>query len=68
MAAVGASNAVAPGADDSAKSKELTPEKIRLVAEQVYRMFLRDMRLARERTGRELMAGGVGRARFEGRR
>lgn len=48
-------------ANSVAKDRKLTPEQIRLVAEKVYRMLLKDMELARERTGRSYMGSRISR-------
>lgn len=36
----------------STKQKAITPELVRAVADKVYDLFLQDMKLAHERTGR----------------
>ncbi len=62
MASATDSNTTAQKTNNTVKGKELTPEQVRLVAEKVYAMFLRDMKLARERTGRGYTASRAHRA------
>ena len=68
MANVTTSKATVQKANSIAKSKKLTPEQIRLVAEKVYRMFLTDMKLARERTGRSYTTSRMNRTTSDRRR
>lgn len=46
---------------DSPNKKELSPEKVRRVAEKVYAMFLKDIKIAKERSGHTYKTSRVNR-------
>lgn len=52
---------------DKPNKKELSPEKVRKVAEKVYAMFLKDMKIAHERSGHNNKTSRVNRPAVYGR-